>query len=105
MNFKDYCKSNANEDNKNDNKTSTISNKTITQNAENNNTKKIEEMLEKYSHYDQNELMQEYIKKANESKSKGSFNEEKINTIKDTLSPMLTEEQMQYLDQLLNMVK
>lgn len=73
-------------------------------NDENINKEKMEDLIDKYSSYNANELMNEFLKLTNEKKKKGELNQSEINSIKQTISPFLNDEQKNNLDQIMNMV-
>ena len=57
------------------------------------NLNNVENSINKYSNYSEDELMNEFLKVTKERKSKGEINAEEIENLKNTLYPMLTEEQ------------
>lgn len=112
MNFKDYY-NNANnidtqklkDDEGRVDNTTTINNVNNSKCCTEEETRRIEETIEKYSSYSSEELLQEYLGKTAQSKASGKYSEEKMNKIKEAILPMLNDEQKKYLDQLLDMVK
>lgn len=65
----------------------------------------IEENLNKYKNLSQNDLMNELFKEANRMKENGSLNEESLNMLKNTLSPILDSEQNKKLNEIINKIK
>ena len=101
MNIKDFASSkqkNSNQPNSK-NKRENI----LDENQE--KVKSIEQDLNRYKNLSQNELLNEFMKEATKLKANGSLNEKNINALKSTLAPMLSAEQNQMLNQLLNMIK
>lgn len=62
-------------------------------------------MIEKYSNYTGNELMREFLKLTLEKKKNGELDNKAIATLKETLTPMLNEEQKDNLNKILEMVE
>lgn len=81
------------------------------QNARSQNTGKrysedeLQEMINKYSNYGENQLVNEFIKLTIEKKKRGELKESDIAMLKNTLSPMLNQEQRESLNKILEMVK
>ena len=71
----------------------------------NQNKEKVEDFLNKYSGFNKDELMQEFLKVSMEKKKNGGFPAGEIENIKSTLSPFLNSEQKKNLESLINMVK
>lgn len=69
------------------------------------NKTKVEDYMNKYSSFSQEELMKEFLKLSQEKKNNGGFSSSEINGIKETLAPFLNEQQKHSLDNLINMVK
>ena len=67
-------------------------------------TKDIEDKIKKYEKLSQSELMQEFIKESKKQKRNGNLDSEKINNIKNTLTPFLSSDQQKQLDYLIGMV-
>ncbi|HBP43581.1 MAG TPA: hypothetical protein DD621_02740 [Clostridiales bacterium] len=67
-------------------------------------TKDIEDQIKKYEKLSQSELMQEFIKESKKQKRNGNLDSEKINNIKNTLTPFLSSDQQKQLDYLMGMV-
>lgn len=66
--------------------------------------KSIEEKLKEYENLSQAELMQEFIKESTKQKENGELTNEKIENIKQTLLPLLNNEQQKNLDYLLGII-
>lgn len=73
-------------------------------NATNQSKEKMEDLIDKYSKYSENDLMNEFLKLTYEKKKKGELNETEINSLKQTIMPFLNDEQKNNLDRLMNMV-
>ena len=80
-------------------------NKDIDSSKDQSTTDNIEEIINKYSGYSETDLMKEFVKESERKKQSGDFTDEKINSIKNILSPYLDETQKEKLNELLNMVK
>lgn len=65
----------------------------------------LQETLSKYQNLSQEELMSELFKEANKLKQNGTLNENNLNILQSTLSPMLNKEQNQQLKNILNKIK
>lgn len=65
----------------------------------------IQENLDKFKNMSQKELMNELFKEAGRMKENGSLNNDSINMLKNTLNPMLTSEQKNMLENILNQIK
>lgn len=93
-NFSDYIK--------NQNTTNTTQNKTSDKNL---NQDDLENLINKYSTYNQNDLMNEFMKLTYEKKKNGELSSSDIDNLKQTMMPFLNDEQKQNLDKILSMVK
>lgn len=65
----------------------------------------LQETLSKYQNLSQDQLMSELFKEAGRLKQNGTLNESNLNMLKSTLSPMLSNEQNQQLNDILNKIK
>ena len=65
----------------------------------------IESKLKEYENLSQAELMQEFIKESKRQKDSGELTDDKIENIKQTLIPLLNNEQQKNLDYLLGIIK
>lgn len=65
----------------------------------------LKDMIDRYSGYGQDQLMKEFVKLTLEKKRRGELKDSEIEKLKNTLFPMLTDEQKNNLNQLLEMVK
>ena len=75
----------------------------LEKNAE--NTKQIEENLKKYQNMSQNELMSELFKEADKIRNRGGLDNNSLNVLRSTLAPMLSTEQNELLNNILNKLK
>lgn len=64
----------------------------------------LEEMIEKYSSFDNSSLMNEFIKLTLEKKKRGELTQGEINGLKSTLLPFLSAEQRVNLEKILDVV-
>lgn len=67
-------------------------------------TKKVEDLMNKYSGLSEQQLMQEFIKESNKGKQNGTINKNYLNNIKSTLMPHLSNEQQANLKNLMDMI-
>ncbi|MBQ8430407.1 MAG: hypothetical protein IJX26_00460 [Clostridia bacterium] len=67
--------------------------------------KNLEENLNKYKDLSQQKLMSELFKEAGRLKSEGSLTLENLNNLKSTLAPMLSSEQNEMLNNIINQIK
>lgn len=68
------------------------------------NTEDINKLIEKYSTYSYDELMSEFLHETEKKKQNGELTSSKLNTIKTTLKPYLSDEKLQKLDDLFDKV-
>ena len=66
---------------------------------------KLEDMINKYQKFSDNELMDEFIKLTLQKKKKGELGKDEIINIKNTILPFLNNEQKKSLQKLLDMVE
>ena len=77
---------------------------TMNGNKESVGNEKMEDLIEKYSSYSQADLLSEFMKLTNEKKKKGELNESELNSLKQTISPFLNNEQKNNLDKIMNVI-
>ncbi len=65
----------------------------------------LNEMLEKYSTYNSNELMNEFIRVTIEKKKNGELNSNELENLKKTIVPYLNDAQKNELNRLLQLVQ
>lgn len=65
----------------------------------------LQENIKKYQNFSQSELMEELFKEAGKLKQIGKLNDNSLNALKSTLSPMLNDQQNAMLDNLLKQIK
>lgn len=61
--------------------------------------------IEEYSNYSQDRLINDFIKMTIEKKKRGELTDKELNNLKNTISPMLNNEQKETLERLLQMVR
>ncbi|MBQ3502723.1 MAG: hypothetical protein IJA72_03560, partial [Clostridia bacterium] len=59
----------------------------------------------KYKNLSQQELYKELFNQADQLKSEGKLDQNMLNTLSNTLSPMLNDEQRELLNNLINRIK
>lgn len=64
----------------------------------------ITEMYNKYKDLPQEQLVAEFIKSAKQQRSSGNLNDDKINTIYQTLSPYLNSQQKEFFNTLIDKI-
>ena len=69
------------------------------------NNAKLEDMINKYSKYSNEDLMSEFLKLTAEKKCNGELSNNEIEKMKSTILPLLNEEQKNNLEKILNVVK
>lgn len=79
-------------------------------NSTTNNQKKqsqeyMKSKIEEYSNYSQDRLINDFIKMTIEKKKRGELTDKELNNLKNTISPMLNNEQKETLERLLQMVR
>lgn len=94
-NFSDFLNNNKNNLDKNE----------IKKQEHTPNEKKLEDMIENYSKYSHDELMNEFLKMTMKKKKQGELSSEELNSIKSTIMPYLTDEQKLNMEKLLKMVE
>lgn len=103
-NFSEYlkkvCNTKENNIRENDN---CKSNDNITSN--NYNEEELSKLIEMYSKYNSDELMNEFIKLTIEKKKRGELDNATILHLKEMLNPLLSDEQKDTLNKLLELVK
>lgn len=67
--------------------------------------KDYEEMIEKYSKLNSQELMQEFMKLTMSKKAKGELNDVELENIKNSLNPYLDVAQKNNLDSIISIIK
>lgn len=65
----------------------------------------LSKLIDKYSTYSGSDLMSEFLKLTMEKKSRGELDRKSIETLKNTLSPMLNAEQKNSLNKILEMIE
>ncbi len=65
----------------------------------------LNDAINKYSDYSEQELINEFLSETNKKKQSGELNDEKIEKMKETLLPYLNDKQKTKLNQIINMVK
>ena len=84
---------------------STKENEKIKQQVGEENFSKYTDTINQYKNLSQDELMSRLMSEATRLKQNGSLNEQSLNSLKSTLSPMLNDDQRRMLDNLINMIK
>ena len=65
----------------------------------------VNELIDKYSTYSQEDLMAEFLKESERKKLNGELDDGQLSRVKNILAPYLSAEQQEKLNNLLNMVK
>lgn len=63
-----------------------------------------EELINNYSSYTEDELVQEFLRLTNEGKRNGTLNTESLKKLSETVKPMLTPKQQKMLEMFLNYI-
>lgn len=88
-NFNDYIKNNESNFSSSDDKPS---------------NEHLEDFISRYQNLSSSELMNEFMKLTIEKKRKGELRHDELNSIKETISPYLNDEQNSNLEKLMKMV-
>jgi len=65
----------------------------------------INDLVNKYSGYSEDELVNEFVRQTNFKRQNGEMDDAGLDRIKDTLSPYLNKEQQARLNEIMKMVK
>ena len=65
----------------------------------------LQSMIDRYSGYSNDALMNEFIRLTLEKKKRGELNSGELEKLKSTIEPMLNQEQKVALENIMNMVK
>lgn len=83
-----------------------LQNSNETEIKENNlNESDIENLINKYSSYSDNDLMKEFLKMTMERKKTGGLKDDELEVLKSTILPHLNDEQKKSLEYLLEMIR
>jgi len=96
-NFSDYIKNNSKGEKSSNNKNVNTNSQLNEQN--------LEKLIDKYSSYSSNDLLNEFIKLTIEKKKKGELNNQELQKIKSTIVPFLSQEQKSKLDEIIELVE
>lgn len=82
-------------------------NKVEPENKKNNkiNTEDLEKLIDKYSEYESDALLKEFLKMTLDRKKQGNLKDGELENIKNTIAPYLDSNQKQSLEKLLDMIK
>ena len=64
----------------------------------------MEQLINKYSAYNQNELMNEFMRLTLEKKKKGELGQKELSDLRQTIIPFLNDDQKNNLEKIMNMV-
>ena len=65
----------------------------------------VENLMEKYSTYSESELLNEFLKESVKKRENGELDDEQMDKIRRLLSPYLSGEQSEKLDELFRIIK
>ena len=80
-------------------------NESIEKNNKEQGQEGVEELIDKYSKYSNDKLLNEVLKLTLEKKKKGDLGEGELSRLKETLAPYLNTEQKESLNKIIEMVK
>ena len=63
-----------------------------------------EDLINNYSSYSEDELIQEFLRLTNEGKKNGTLNTDSLRKLSETVKPMLTPKQQKMLEMFLNYI-
>ena len=69
------------------------------------NTEDLEKLIDKYSEYESDALLKEFLKMTLERKKQGNLKDSELENVKQTITPYLDSNQKQSLEKLLDMIK
>lgn len=69
------------------------------------NTEDLEKLIEKYSEYESDALLKEFLKMTIERKKQGNLKDSELDNIKQTILPYLDSNQNESLEKILDMIK
>ena len=101
MDIRDFYKSTQEKQNQN---TSNAGDQSKTNNTKQ-DFKEYQDTIDKYKNLSQQELYKELFNQADQLKSEGKLDQNMLNTLSNTLSPMLNDEQRELLNNLINRIK
>lgn len=70
-----------------------------------NDSENIEKMIDKYSRFSEQELLQEFVSLTASKKMQGTLGNDELEKIKGTLSPYLNNTQKMNLDRVIDVIK
>jgi hypothetical protein len=106
MDIKDFYKQKQNETQQNTKDFNAQSSEQYSSNPhQNQDFSEYQNTINKYKDLSQNELYSELLNQASSLKSQGKLDDSTLNTISTTLSPMLTDEQRQLLNNIIEKLK
>jgi hypothetical protein len=74
-------------------------------NKSHNSQEYMKSKIEEYSGYSQDRLINDFVKLTMEKKKRGELSEKELISLKNTIAPMLNNEQKESLEKLLQMVR
>ena len=105
MDIREFYRSNQQKDNNQNNFNSQNDKNNVNQKTSNQDFSQYEDTINKYKDLSQQDLYKELFNQASELKSQGKLDENMLNTLSSTLSPMLNDEQRQLLNSLIERIK
>ena len=103
MDIRDFYKST--QEKQNQNTSTNSSNKQSTTTGSNQDFSQYQDTINKYKDLSQQDLYKELFNQADQLKSEGKLDQNMLNTLSNTLSPMLNDEQRELLNNLINRIK
>ena len=109
MDIREFYRSNQQKQNQNQANTNNSFNQNMDKNTYQNRSSQdfseYQDTINKYKDLSQQDLYKELFTQASELKSKGKLDNDMLNTLSSTLSPMLNDEQRELLNQLIERIK
>ena len=98
QNFSDYIKNNKS------NKSSSVSEDCKIE-SDSKTKENLQSKIDEYSNYSSDKLISEFVRLTIEKKRKGELTDFELEKLKSTITPMLNDEQIKTLENLMQMVK
>lgn len=108
MNFEDFCdeqnQKNQNFCGANDKVQGAVDGERLSEKFSQSDIEQVRDAIEEYQNLDREQLFAMLASEARRQKQNGNLTPQKIRQIRDEMSPFLSDEQRQKLDELLNMI-
>ena len=103
MDIREFYRSNQQSNNQTNKQFTNENNNTSSKNSQ--DFSEYQDTINKYKDLSQQDLYKELLTQASDLKSQGKLDENMLNTLSNTLSPMLNDEQKELLNNIINRIK